>query len=101
MGIISLLDRLQSNPVPALSETGNLEGTAKPEENQDGSLGSLGSRTKRERPETAPSYRLWSIRHADGSLWSHSFTPRATLGELMRQHPHALAIEPDLEDGHA
>ncbi len=37
--------------------------------------------------------RLWLIRHGDGSLWSHSFTPPATLAMVQALHPEALEIE--------
>ncbi len=41
--------------------------------------------------------RLWLIRHDDGRLVSHSFTPPATDAEVRGWYPGALAIE---EDGH-
>jgi hypothetical protein len=51
--------------------------------------------SKFEENKAAIPRRLWRIRHADNSLWSHSFTPPATLPEVRRLHPHALAIEPE------
>ena len=42
--------------------------------------------------DTAPAYR-YLIRHPDGSLASHSFSPAATLAEVRAAHPGALSIE--------
>ena len=39
-------------------------------------------------------FRLWLIRHPDGSLASHSFCPPATLPEVRAWYPGAQ-IEPD------
>lgn len=41
--------------------------------------------------------RLWLIRHPDGRLVSHSFTPPATEDELRAWYPQALKIEPEPE----
>jgi hypothetical protein len=42
---------------------------------------------------------LWAIRHADGSLASHSFTPPEPLAEVRRLYPDALLIEPEDDSG--
>ena len=39
--------------------------------------------------------RLWLIRHADGRLISHSFTPAASRQEVEGWYPEALSIEPE------
>lgn len=44
--------------------------------------------------------RLWLVRHQDGSLWSHSYTPPASLEEVLCLHPAALVIEPEPEEDH-
>lgn len=39
-------------------------------------------------------WRLWLIRHADGRLISHSFTPAASRQEVEGWYPEALSAEP-------
>jgi hypothetical protein len=39
-------------------------------------------------------YRLFLVRHPDGTLMSHSFTPRATLAEVRGWYPDAPSVEP-------
>lgn len=100
MGILNLLNRLQeaSQPVPSVLTLENQQGTEKNEMNQSSSRGSLGSRKKTAGADNlgqGEAFRLWLIRHADGSLWSHSFTPPATEEEVRRLHPHALELEVD------
>jgi hypothetical protein len=41
--------------------------------------------------------RLYLIRHADGALASHSFTPGATPAEVRAWYPDATSIEPEDE----
>lgn len=43
--------------------------------------------------DPAPPRRLWLIRHQDGRLVSHSFTPPATLAEVRAWYPKTRAIE--------
>lgn len=45
--------------------------------------------------ETKATPRAWLIRHPDGQLFSHTFTPPATLAEVRALHPDALGIEPE------
>jgi hypothetical protein len=47
--------------------------------------------------EAAGTPRAWLIRHPDGALWSHTFTPPASLSEVRALHPAALGIEPEAE----
>ena len=47
--------------------------------------------------EAAGPPRAWLIRHPDGALWSHTFTPPASLSEVRALHPAALGIEPEAE----
>lgn len=54
-------------------------------------------------PSLAPSrdaatHRAWLIRHPDGQLFSHTFTPPATLPEVRAWYPGALSIEPEEDD---
>ena len=49
---------------------------------------------KAELVEALTPRRLWLIRHADGSLASHSMTPPATLAEVAAWYPDAT-IEPE------
>jgi len=51
-------------------------------------------------PEPAPvaTFRAWLIRHPDGQLFSHTFTPPATLPEVRAWYPGALGIEPQEDD---
>lgn len=45
-----------------------------------------------------PSHR-WLIRHADGRLISHSYTPHpASREEVSAEYPDAVSIEPEDED---
>jgi hypothetical protein len=46
-------------------------------------------------PDQGIPSRLWLIRHADGALVSHSFTPPASREEVAGWYPEALAIEPE------
>ena len=49
------------------------------------------------RGKAAGTPRAWLIRHPDGALWSHTFTPPASLSEVRALHPAALGIEPEAE----
>lgn len=42
--------------------------------------------------------RLWLIRHEDGRLVSHSFTPPATETEVLGWYPEAIHIEHEDND---
>ncbi len=42
--------------------------------------------------------RLWWIRHPCGGCGTVSYTPPATMPEVMDLHPGALDIEPEQED---
>ena len=46
-------------------------------------------------PEVDTPHRLWLLRHADGRLISHSFTPPATERQVRDWYPQALSIEPE------
>jgi len=45
-------------------------------------------------------HRLWLIRHEDGRLISHSFTPPATWREVRGWYPRALSVEVEDDEGH-
>lgn len=48
-------------------------------------------------PEVDIPLRIWMIRHGDGGLVSHSFTPPATERQVRAWHPDALAVEPEID----
>lgn len=48
-------------------------------------------------PEGAIPIRHWVIRHGDGRLVSHSFTPPATESQVRDWYPLALTIEPEVD----
>ena len=89
MSLAALLERLESE-VPSVPLASEPEGTAKPLHNQAGSLGSLSSLREQDKSEVR---RLWLIRHEDGRLISHSFTPPATWREVRGWYPRALSVE--------
>ena len=95
MSLAALLDRLESE-VPSVPLASEPEGTAKPLHNQAGSLGSLSSLREQDKSEVR---RLWLIRHEDGRLISHSFTPPATWREVRGWYPRALSVEVE-DEGH-
>ncbi len=45
--------------------------------------------------EVARPLRLWVIRHDDGRLVSHSFTPPASERQVRAWYPDSLTIEPE------
>ena len=64
--------------------------------------GSEGDEAKAPAGDPAPppdpgTRRLYLIRHADGALASHSFTPGATPAEVRAWYPDATSIEPEDE----
>ena len=95
MSLAALLDRLESE-VPSVPLASEPEGTAKHLHNQAGSLGSLSSLREHDKSEVR---RLWLIRHEDGRLISHSFTPPATWREVRGWYPRALSVEVE-DEGH-
>lgn len=95
MSLAALLDRLESE-VPSVPLASEPEGTAKHLHNQAGSLGSLSSLREQDKSEVR---RLWLIRHEDGRLISHSFTPPATWREVRGWYPRALSVEVE-DEGH-
>lgn len=48
-------------------------------------------------PEVAIPIRLWAIRHGDGRLVSHSFTPPATERQVRAWYPDSITIEPEVD----
>lgn len=49
-------------------------------------------------PEVDIPRRLWLLRHADGRLISHSFTPAATEAEVSAWYPNAEILEDDVDE---
>ena len=96
MSLAALLNRLESE-VPSVPLASEPEGTAKHLHNQAGSLGSLSSLREHDKSEVR---RLWLIRHEDGRLISHSFTPPATWREVRGWYPRALSVEVEDDEGH-
>jgi hypothetical protein len=52
-------------------------------------------------PEVDIPRRLWLLRHADGRLISHSFTPPVSLAEVRAEYPGALILEDDDDEEEA
>ncbi|WP_157639725.1 hypothetical protein [Lamprocystis purpurea] len=46
-------------------------------------------------PVPEPARQCWLVRHLDGSVAAHSFTPPATFDEVRTWYPDALSIEPE------